>query len=325
MNTNQVEQITDDEILTDDEICQKILNYRNIKNRIVILCEGTTKYLDKYSPSDIGKGEYYPDADFWTKTISVTWWRGKRPCFIPCGGRSNILNIKKRLVELHQEDPDNSYLSPDKLFALVDLDLEINNLSPVSTNYRTTEDVYHQTYQNPMIDPSAIQETKVIITGWRHKEAYFFEPDLENFFLEEKINLNYNDQHTSLEQIYQDMAQDISTDEEIRKQFNTVLARVQGFFNTPINDPQNLLDEWQKLWNNSSLTAAKKRDLIEVILKIVKSKDYWLKISFDEGQTRDDIMYSIARFYAQSCPDPHSPLSHFYHIPQWIRFLHQFH
>lgn len=103
----------------DVKFCENLLRkYRAIKNRIVILCEGDRNYLKVKTPQQYRQLDEYQDAAFWKETIP-RWWRERKPVFIPCGGRSQVLTVRKILLDLHYEDEDNSYLCPEKLFVLI--------------------------------------------------------------------------------------------------------------------------------------------------------------------------------------------------------------
>ncbi len=216
---------------TDNDFCSKILKYPRIIDNLVILCEGIRGYLNIHSPQQIGELEYLPDANFWRQTIPDTSWRNKRPIFIPCGSRSDVIRIYPKLIDLHNNNPDNSYLSPDKLFILIDLDIQFQDISNICPYYQTTEELYHAIYENNPIDTNIIDQSKIIITGWIHKEAYFLEPDLQDY-LQQELSLNqitYKNHPLSLEAIYQDMIQDINNDPDINENIDNVLKRIEKF------------------------------------------------------------------------------------------------
>ena len=94
-----------------------------------------------------------------------------------------------------------------------------------------------------------------------------------------------------------------------------------------IPDKKSLINECQKLNQNSTITPQEKRKLIEVILKIVKAKPYWedkIVIETDDlsqDKAADNVLLAIARFYANSCYFSTKSNSTMYHIPQWVNFL----
>ncbi|MGK7882080.1 MAG: ornithine acetyltransferase [Crocosphaera sp.] len=316
----------------DIDFCQIILNHRRIKNNLVILCEGTREYLNIHTPQQIKRLDDFPDANFWKQTIPMEW-RTNQPVFIPCGSRSDILRIYPKLIDLHNNNPDNSYLSPDKLFILIDLDIQCQDIRNICLNYQTTEELYHAIYENNTIDTNIIDKSKIIITGWIHKEAYFLEPDLQDYLKNElsSTKITYKNNSLSLDAIYQDMIQDINDNPDINQNLDNVLQRIEKFLSMSIPDKNSLINECQKLKHNSTITPQEKRKLIEVILKIVKAKPYWedeITIEDDylsKNKAEDNVLLAIARFYAKSCNFSPQSNSTVYHIPQWVNFLYTKH
>ncbi|MGK7938932.1 MAG: ornithine acetyltransferase [Crocosphaera sp.] len=316
----------------DPEFCKQILKHRRIRNNLVILCEGERQYLNIHTPQQISRLDNFPDANFWKQTIP-NQWRTKKPVFIPCGSRSDILRIYPKLIELHNNDSDKSYLSPDKLFILIDLDIQCQDISNIGTEYQTTEELYHAIYENNPIDTNIIDQSKIIITGWIHKEAYFLEPDLQDYLQQELsyTQITYKNNPLSLDDIYQDMIQDINNDGDINQNIDNVLKRIEKFLSISVTDKNTLINQCKKLNQNSTINPQEKRKLIEVILKIVKAKPYWEeKITIEdnylsEGQAKDNLMLNIAQFYAKSCNLSNQSNSNLYHIPQWVNFLYTKH
>ncbi|EAZ90493.1 hypothetical protein [Crocosphaera chwakensis] len=313
----------------DQEFCSKILKYTRIIDNLVILCEGLRGYLNIHSPEQIGELEYLPDANFWKQTIPYSSWRNKKPIFIPCGSRSDVIRIYPKLIELHNDDPDNSYLSPEKLFILIDLDIQCQDISNICPHYQTTEELYHAIYENNPINTNVIDKSKIIITGWIHKEAYFLEPDLQDYLQQELplTKITYKNNPLSLEEIYKDMIEDINSDADIDQNLDNVLKRIEKFLSIPIPDKNSLINECTKLKHNSTITPEEKRKLIEVILKTVKAKPYWeeqIIIEDDylsKDKAEDNVLLAISRFYANSCNLSNQSNSTLYHIPQWVNFL----
>lgn len=310
---------------SDDQFCRRILNYRKIKGSLVILCEGNRAYLNIHTPQQISQLEQVEDANFWRKTIPY-WWRNKQPVFVPCGGRSDVLRIKLRLIELHNEDPENSYLSPDKLYALIDLDIQSANLNNFSHQYSTTEDLYYGIYENDLINTDPIQESKTIITGWIHKEAYFLEPDLENYLINKGFELSYQSDPLTFNKIYQEMIDNIINDPDINKNLLIVIKRIQPELTLDKDDIINLKEELKNAYHNPYLTPETRRKLINIMLKIIKAKPFWKKIKVNDpylppSQAKDNLILAIADFYAESCPIIEETMTNFYHIPQWVRYL----
>ncbi|GBF79492.1 hypothetical protein [Aphanothece sacrum] len=153
-------------------------------------------------------------------------------------------------------------------------------------------------------------------------------------YLQKELSLTkitYQNKPLALEEVYQDMIEEIIHDKDINNNKNNVLKRIEKFLSVPIPDINSLLNECQKLNNNSDINPQQKRQLIEVILKIVKAKDYWKKkITVEDDylpqdKAKDNVMRTIANFYANSCDLSDKINSTIYHIPQWVNFLYSIH
>ncbi|MEA5472242.1 hypothetical protein [Spirulina sp. 06S082] len=328
----------------EEKFCSKILKTRRIKNKIVVLCEGDRAYLNIRTPQQIRQLENIPDANFWTACIPQ-WWREKRPVFLPCGGRNDVLRVRKTLLEMHDRDPENSYLSPDKLFVLVDRDLENTD---IELSYNNIETLCQEMYANIDTMYKAISESKIIVTGWMHKEAYFLEPDLAELFAAHENKPMYNGEKLSLEKIYHDMNQDIidpqDDDEKIAEEKRKEIEEMQNNFTTiservkrtcqnldgTFVDKKEFCDRWKIAFTNPRCNPTQKRELIEVILKIRKAKLYWknkihLSSSYSnltETELKNNLSLEIANFYSDRCQKLDQ--SHPYHIPYWMRCLIRF-
>ena len=313
-----------------ESLCRKILNHKRIQGCIVVLCEGSIGYIDIHTPQQIREFENLPDANFWRATVPG-WWRNKRPVFIPCGDRASVLSVYRELKTAHNSDPDNSYLSPEKLFALVDLDLQPADLSEISSHHSDTESLYHRMYHNSRVNKDVISESHILVTGWIHKEAYFLEPDLQALFDTGDYRLSFSGSQLQLDDVYRKMAHDLPQDNDIRKNFSRVWERVKNRINGHAENPEQLAKLWEKLFSDTTDVSAK-RNLIESLLSIKKAKSYWKKISVshaypysDEDGLRDSLMLEIASFYADRCEERWESGSPFYHIPQWIQLLRDYH
>ena len=315
----------------DVKFCENLLRkYRAIKNRIVILCEGDRKYLDVKSPQQYRRLDKFQDAAFWKETIPH-WWRNNKPVFIPCGGRGQVLNIREILLDIHYEDESNSYLCPEKLFVLIDLDLQKATLD-FDLDY-DTEKLYHDLYQNGLINPQIIDEHQTIVTGFIHKEAYFLEPDLQELFDSSQYKIGYKDRQLSLNDIYQDMLLKIEDDKDLETYLQTAIARIKDLIPNTINSCNELKQELSKQFNDSNISLENKRQVIKAILTIIKSKPFWEKgITIESNEDlpeeylltleeyRDNLILNIAKFYADKC-EQSSELDRKYHICQWMKYL----
>lgn len=315
----------------DVKFCENLLRrYRAIKNRIVILCEGDRNYLKVKTPQQYRQLDEYQDAAFWKETVP-SWWRERKPVFIPCGGRSQVLNIREILLDLHYEDESNSYLCPEKLFVLIDLDLQRAIIDP-DLDY-DTEKLYYDLYQDGLINPQIIDKYKTIVTGLIHKESYFLEPDLQGLFDDSQYKISYKDRQLSLNNIYRDMLLKIESDRDLETFLTTATSRIKNILlNTP-NNCTKLKEELDKQFNDPDTSPENKRQVIKAILTIIKSKPFWeeeITIESKEDlpeeyllspdECRDNLMLNIAKFYADKCEQ--SPEANYeYHICQWIKYF----
>ncbi|WP_228060573.1 MULTISPECIES: hypothetical protein [unclassified Coleofasciculus] len=115
-----------------EQHCKTILQSRRIRNKIVVLCEGDIpKIQGRPSPQSYGRMEEMPDANFYKACVPKGWTQ-YRPQFFNCGDRKDVIDSYFSLLDLHNQNKDNSYLNPDKLFAVVDLDLQVQAIDNYS-------------------------------------------------------------------------------------------------------------------------------------------------------------------------------------------------
>ncbi|MFB2938524.1 hypothetical protein ACE1B6_25020 [Aerosakkonemataceae cyanobacterium BLCC-F154] len=97
--------------------CEIIIQSRRIKNKIVVLCEGEGGIKDnryRLSPQTYARMEQMPDANFY-KACVPRWWSQYKPEFFNCGDRKDVIDTYFALLEIHQQDSENSYLTPGLL------------------------------------------------------------------------------------------------------------------------------------------------------------------------------------------------------------------
>jgi hypothetical protein len=115
--------------------CEIILKQRKILDKIIVLCEGTIpKEKGRLSPQSYGKMDSLPDSNFYKACIPNDW-RNSRPEFFNCGDCNDVVNTYFTLLEIIDKDIDNQYFHPKKIFAIVDLDIQIRPIN----NYRFTD------------------------------------------------------------------------------------------------------------------------------------------------------------------------------------------
>lgn len=139
------------------------------------------------------------------------------------------------------------------------------------------------------------------------------------------------------------MLLEIKTDEDLKNNFDIAIARINKKLIDILSDradaqPTNCKEpakKLSKLLNDSTLNIENKRQVIEAILTILKSKPFWEKITIESKENlpeeyllspkeyKDNLMLNIAKFYSGEC-EQSSETSYRYHICQWIRYLHNF-
>ena len=131
-----------------------ILALPRIRNRLVVLCEGDLIPLESRgarSPQMNGRLDQMPDSNFYKGCVPRDWHSHRLPQFFNCGGRSQVLYVYSRLIERHQMNPNSTYLTPEKLYALVDLDIQGDRM-PEGYPWQTSEDVHTALYQDGAIN-----------------------------------------------------------------------------------------------------------------------------------------------------------------------------
>ena len=311
------------------EHCERILKSREIKNKIVVLCEGDIHMQGIKSPQSYKKREQMPDANFY-KACVPRWWREKRPQFFNCGDRASVIHTYLKLLKLHQQDTDNSYLKPDRLFAMIDLDLHLQKINEKDYRFRDTEAIFCDLYEKSEVRSQNAALHRIWITGLIHKEAYFITPELQSIFDYYPHPPMYQDNPVELNSIYMDMADQVSSDPDLKNNLNIqrALARINHCLNCA--DLNKLQDSWKNEFQNTS-DETRKHQLIRALLTIKKVKnkkhpehDYWEKImspadwSGDEAVFREQLSLEIGRFYSQQSSDVKS------HIPFFFKTLYEF-
>ncbi|WP_333129695.1 hypothetical protein [Microcoleus sp. Pol11C3] len=268
-----------------------------------------------------------PDANFY-KACVPTWWRQKLPEFFNCGDRASVINTYLNLLRLHEHDTTNSYLDPDRLFAMIDLDLHLQKIDDYI--FPDTEAIFCNLYEKSEVRSQNAKRHRIWITGLIHKEAYFLTPELQSIFDDYPHPPMYQDNPVELNSIYMDMADKISSDPDLKNNLNIqrALARINHCLNCA--ELNELQDSWKTEFQNTSDETCK-HQLIMALLTIKKVKnekqpehDYWEKIkppadwSGNEKVFREQLSLEIGRFYSEQNSDVKS------HIPFFFKTLYEF-
>ena len=310
-------------MLSEEELklhCRHILSQRRIKNRIVILCEGVRSQSgERLSPQLYGKMEELPDANFYNACVP-SYWTQKRPQFFNCGDRTDTLNTYSKLLEINDREPEISFLTSDLLFALVDVDLCPEKIE--GYEFADTEDIFHDLYRNLCVRIDRLPKHRIWVTGFKHKEAYFINPDLQIFFDEYSLPIMYRSDRLKLDNLYRDMADELCNDADLQNNLPIASRRIQHCQDLECSDLHKLSQSWRSQWE---ITANYSNNLVVPLLAIAKSKPYWKEdIQPDEffsrsaSVFRDALSLEIAKkFYARQ--DGAECLH--YHLPCFFKYL----
>ena len=302
--------------------CEVILQSRRIKNKIVVLCEGVTpKMQGRESPQSYKAMKQMPDANFY-KACIPTWWKQKLPEFFNCGDRKDVIDTYFTLLTLHKQDSTNSYLDCARLFAIIDLDLQLQKID--NYIFTDTEAIFCNLYEKSQVQEQNVTQHRIWITGLIHKEAYFLTPELQSLFDDYPNSPIYQENLVSLANIYSDMADGISSDRDLQNNLQRAFDRINhcsGLDCTQL-DLGKFQDSWKHQFQNTT-DATQKHELIVALLTIKKAKDYWHQIkpsgdwSRDERVFREQLSLEIGRFYSQQNSDIKC------HIPFFFKVLHE--
>jgi hypothetical protein len=302
--------------------CEIILSYRRIRNKIVVLCEGKGGIWElqgKPSPQSYRRMAQMPDANFYNACVPK-WWRNYRPEFFNCGDRTDVLDTYFTLLQLHDKDRDNSYLSPEKLFAIVDLDLQLKTID--NYPFPDTEAIFQDLYEQAKVNPQNAINHRIWVTGFIYKESYFLFPELQPVFDNFSATPIYKDNPALLQTIYIDMADGISNDANLRDNLQRASKRLRYCSGLDCQGVNELRDSWRNQFKNAP-DEQRKQELIFALLTIKKAKEYWNQFNPPTDWSRpievyrDQLSLEIGRFYAEKSSDVH------YHLPFFWKTLYE--
>jgi hypothetical protein len=298
-----------------------ILNARRILKRHVILCEGQRPTsTHRYSPQSYRQNEKFDDAAFYRRCIPVTW-REKIPVFINCGDRSEVIATYFGLLETHQENPSASYLTPELLYGLVDLDLDVAYLPP-EYDFATTDEVLADLYQAGQLQTDRLPHHRLLVTGLIHKEAYFLHPSLQTLFDGYPTPLFFDEEPLNLRRVYQHLGHSLADDGDLARHFERAQKRLSFVPGLEASTPAELSQRWLAHFAHSDDRTA--GPLITALLMTAKAKTAWRQIShspshsttLDDRQLRDDLRLQIASRISQNRCGPHHHLYELFHTLQ---------
>ena len=303
--------------------CEEILQSRRILNKIVVLCEGDIlKNQGRLSPQSYKRMEQMPDSNFYNKCVPH-WWSQYRPQFFNCGDRRDVIDSYFSLLELHNKDSSSSYLDPNKLFAIVDLDLQIQTIDSASYSFADTEDIFHNLYEKFKVKDENTALHRIWVTGLIHKEAYFLIPELQSVFDNCYTSPIYKGNSIILEDIYIDMADKMSIDLDFQNNSARGFNRISCCSGLDCSEIDKLQDSWKDQFQKA-VHDTRKDELVFALLTIKKAKNYWNQVQPPSDWTRppevfrDQLSLEIGRFYSEQSDNPK------YHIPFLLKTLYEF-
>jgi hypothetical protein len=304
-----------------EEHCQTIIKSSRIKSKIVVLCEGViSKMQGRPSPQSYKNMEQLPDANFYNACVP-TWWKQKRPQFFNCGDRKDVIDTYFTLLTLHKEDSTNSYLDPDRLFAIIDLDIQVSAID--NYNFTDTEEIFRDLYEKSEVREQNAKHHRIWITGLIHKEAYFLTPELQPTFDSYLHPPIYQENPAQLTNVYWDMAEAICSDLDLQNNLQRAFDRIKYCSQLDCTEINKFQDSWKKRFKNA-VDEDHKNQSIAVLLTVTKAKDYWKKIqppvewSRGDRVFREQLSLEIGRFYSEQSSDVKC------HIPFFFKTLHEF-
>ena len=303
------------------EHCNRIIKEPSINNKIVVLCEGFFKTSDNNEALELKEqAETTQDASFYYQA-TPKWWRKSRkspPEFFPCGSQQNVIEAYFYLKNLHKiTTPIDSYLNTDKLFSLVDIDFKKDSLLKTKKKYSdilypfdNLEAIYDDIYLDGMVNKETQDKHKLWVTGFLHKEAYFFTPELRDILSEKKIDLDEK---------YRDILNGIPTTDFSIDKAKKRIAHHKKF--NQCKSLEDFKDTWLLEVNKNLITE--KNQLIYALLTVAKSKSIWEKIkpnttakNKEIKEYRDNLSLAIAsKFYAKEPQDSQ------HHLPSFFNAL----
>jgi len=303
--------------------CEIIIQSRRIKNKIVVLCEGEGGIKDnqyRLSPQSYARMEQMPDANFY-KACVPRWWSQYKPEFFNCGDRKDVIDTYFTLLEIHKQDSNNSYLIPEKLFFMVDLDLQLQKID--NYIFPDTEAIFGDLYGQSKVNEINADNHRIWVTGLIHKEAYFLIPDLQEVFDNISASPVYNGNPLVLDNIYLTMADAIVDDADLKNNLPRIANRINYLSSLDCSNTDKFRDSWKAEFDNTQ-NDIEKNELILALLTIKKAKDYWHQIhppsdySSSAERFREQLLLEIGQFYSYKGNNPR------YHISFFLAALHKF-
>ncbi|MCY1061509.1 hypothetical protein OV142_40845 [Nannocystis sp. SCPEA4] len=234
------------------------------------------------------------------------------PRFYNCGGRSQVINTFFSLLEAHHAQPEDSYLSPDKLYALVDLDLGPERM-PDGYVYATTEDVHAALYSNGLLNADLDSRHRIWTTALVHKEAFFVLPGIDRAWRTDSVPF-LNGGPLVLRDVHVEAARRLEKDADLAGNFATLVARLKRFAveGLDCSSPSGLGDSWLAAALRASTDGYEL--IVRALLAVAKIKPIWGQVEPDPGLNsslspevyREQLVLKIGQEIARLDPARHS-------------------
>jgi hypothetical protein len=260
-----------------------------------------------------------PDANFYRTCIPRNWHGYQLPEFFNCGDRGKVLAIYSALLAAHAQDPEASYLSPHKLYALVDLDVQTAKLHQPNYPWDSTEAVHEALYDDGSLKQQIDDRHRIWVTALVHKEAFFVLPGTASAWLD-NASAHFRGQPVDLNSLHQAIAQALANDQDVHNNLPIVRARLARFLYgkaLSCTNTQDLCASW--LSAHTSANTAQQESLLKTLFSVAKVKPFWEEIdaglqndrAIPAENFRDQLALKVARHISDLSPMAH-PLAGFF-------------
>jgi len=274
------------------------------------------------SPQTYGRLEQTPDSNFYKACVPRDWHGSRLPQFFNCGGRADVIHTFQALLRAHRAKPNDSYLSPGKLYALVDVDLQPGAL-PEGYPWATTEDVHAALYRDGVVHEVPEDRHRIWVTALVHKEAFFVLPSAETCWAEGLVP-HFKGAPLDLRQLHAEVARRLEGDADLASRLDKVGERLGRFaVGTRLNAScgRDLHESWTAATAGSS--GPEYEMLVRALLTVAKVKPVWKEIEPDSraGHAlppetfRDQLGLRVAGQISDLAPSEH-PLAGFF---AWLK------
>lgn len=303
-----------------DRVVNAILRSPQIKNKIVVLCEGDLPPAEdlRSSPQRYAQYERLPDANFYKACVPRRWHNYRTPVFFNCGGRAEVLYAYEALHVKHAKAPANSFLSPDKLYALVDLDIQTKNL-PDGYPWKNTEEIHEALYADGALKTPVDDRHRIWVTALVHKEAFFLLPSMSTALVH-GVRPFWKEQPLDVRTLHAELARTLGDVRDICDRFDIVKSRMRRYVagsRLACTDAAGLGQSWLEQANTANDDDYEA--LSRALLAVAKAKTVWEEIGPDPAYAneiraenfRDQLALKIAAAISMLEPDAH-PLAGFF-------------